>query len=53
VNFTFKAEGAMAPQTRDVILASDKGAEKSDCPACCGGESKVAAIQKSVADAKK
>src|SRR5437016_1426663 len=30
VNFTFKPEGAMAPDTRGVILASDKGAQKSD-----------------------
>jgi len=52
-NFTFKPEGAMAPDVKNVILASDKSVEKSDCPDCCGTVSKASALQKSVADAKK
>jgi hypothetical protein len=44
VNFTFKAEGAMAPHTTDVILASD--AAKSECKegGCCGSMDKAAAV---------
>jgi len=48
VNFTFKAEGAMAPQTKDLILASDKGSDKSDWPDCCGAMTKAAAVSKAV-----
>jgi len=52
VNFTFKAEGAMAPANENkAILASDSG--KTECKSCCEGMTKAAAITASAVDAKK